>query len=277
MSNGRMNAWDVLVAALILCGAPAWGQDAAPGGRERPRITADDYLPGSFTTETDYTLKYRLFVPEGVEAGEDGKRYPMVVFLHGRSRKGLDNRKQITTGSILFALPEQQKERPCFVLAPQCPPNDGWGRNIQMEGYPKTLPGEALQALIDQVIEDYPVDEDRLYITGQSGGGGGTLHALTRAPKRFAAAAIVCPGGRHTEEKMKELAGKFGSLPLWFFHGDKDQLIDVAHTRLWVKVLREAGYEPRYTEYPGVKHNSWEKAYREPDLGAWLFAQRRGD
>jgi predicted peptidase len=264
---------------LIAPIAPAQDEPAAP--KKRPRITADDYKPGSFTTETDYTLKYRLFIPadvkKGIEADDPDKRYPMVVFLHGRSRKGLDNRKQITTGSILFALPEQQAERPCFVLAPQCPPDDGWGRGEKMEGYHPTPPPVALLALIDQLIADYPVDTTRLYITGQSGGGGGTLHTLTRAPKRFAAAAIVCPGGRHTEDQMKELSGKFGAMPLWFFHGDKDQLIDVEHTRLWIKTLRDAGHTPRYSEYPGVKHNAWENAYREKDLGKWMFSHRLGD
>jgi hypothetical protein len=42
-----------------------------------------------------------------------------------------------------------------------------------------------------------------------------------------------------------------------------------------IEMLRKAGAEPRYTEYPKVAHDAWTYAYQEPELASWLFAQRR--
>jgi len=65
-------------------------------------------------------------------------------------------------------------------------------------------------------------------------------------------------------------------LPLWIFHGDADEVVSVEVSRKIVKALRDAGGNPKYTEYPGVNHYSWDLAYRDPELVAWLFSQKRG-
>jgi len=64
------------------------------------------------------------------------------------------------------------------------------------------------------------------------------------------------------------------STPLWIFHGDSDDINSVAYSRDIVKSLNEQGENPRYNEYKGVKHDSWTKAYQEPDLLSWIFKQK---
>jgi predicted peptidase len=100
-------------------------------------------------------------------------------------------------------------------------------------------------------------------------GGYGTWHALALRPGFFAAAVPVCGGADlKSAEKIKDV-------PIWVFHGDKDNAVPVARSREMVEALKKAGGSPKYTEYPGVGHNSWDKAYADPEMFAWLFAQKR--
>lgn len=234
------------------------------------------YKARTFTHPTRGMLNYRIFVPADYDPA---RKYPIVVFLHGKSRKGSDNFKQIgTAGAMLWVEPEQQKKRPCFVIAPQAPPDSGWG-------CPSILPElmdpiRNVMAVLDEIEKEFNIDTNREYITGQSGGGGGTATSIVSFPDRFAAAALVCPANR-AESWTAEQAQRVAHMPLWFFHGAVDQIVDVKLTRTTVQRIKDAGGDPRYTEYPNEKHNSWEKAYITPELPDWLFSQslekRQGD
>jgi poly(3-hydroxybutyrate) depolymerase len=130
---------------------------------------------------------------------------------------------------------------------------------------PLKLTLEALAAL----RKEFSVDEKRLYVTGLSMGGYGTWDVISRYPTLFAAAAPVCGGG---DESVAPLIAK---VPIWCFHGDADKTVPPERSRNMIEALRRAGGEPKYTEYPGVGHNSWDKAYAEPELATWLFEQRK--
>ncbi len=238
-------------------------------------IGLDDFQARVFKDPQLGTMPYRLFVPSKYDGNN---KYPIVVFLHGSGRKGSDNRRQVgTPGATVWAEPENQAVHPCFVLAPQCPKTDGWGRPKGMKGFPKITPVEKMLAIIDSLEQEFGIDTEREYITGQSGGGGGVLRALTLRPNRFAASVLVCAGGRNSPERMAKMAKRFGHMPLWLFHGAKDTIIPVSQTQQMVKALKEAGGDPKYTEYPDAKHNCWLKAYVEPELVTWLFAKRQAN
>jgi predicted peptidase len=108
-----------------------------------------------------------------------------------------------------------------------------------------------------------------VYVMGLSMGGFGTWDLVTRYPKRFAAAVPICGGG--DPGRVESL----GDLPLWVFHGADDEVVAPIYSRRMVEAIRAAGGDPRYTEYPGVGHNSWDPAFAEPELFPWLFAQRQ--
>ena len=101
-------------------------------------------------------------------------------------------------------------------------------------------------------------------------GGMGTFELLWRKPNFFAAAFPICGGGNTSSASIY---GK--DFPIWIFHGDKDPVVDVNDSRQMVEALKTAGAKVKYTEYPGVKHDSWKKAFAEPQLIAWLFSQHR--
>jgi predicted peptidase len=117
--------------------------------------------------------------------------------------------------------------------------------------------------------KEFSVDENRLYLTGLSMGGYGTWDLIARHPKMFAAAVPVCGGADEaTAPVIKDI-------PIWCFHGGADPVVPTDRSRNMIKALQAAGGEPKYTEYPGVGHNSWDKAYSEPELPKWLFSQKR--
>jgi poly(3-hydroxybutyrate) depolymerase len=232
----------VLFLTLMLHGA-------APCQRLTSRLA-----PGVHASEHG-ELRYRIFVPEG--SAKIGAKYPLVVFLHGAGERGSDNARQLRLGVREFVGEAAQAARPCFVLAPQCPRRVWW--NV-----------EQLLELVVSVRDAHPVDRDRVYITGLSMGGYATWHVIGRRPELFAAAIPVCGGGEI------ETAAKLTALPIWAFHGDADRTVPAQKSREMVEAIEEAGGAPKYTEYPGVGHDSWTRTYTNPKVHEWLFAQRRG-
>jgi predicted peptidase len=219
-------------------------------------------------------LPYRLLTPEPAEAG---KRYPLVVFLHGAGERGDDNRRQLTHGAPAFATPQARAQFPCFVIAPQCPAGRrwcevDWGAEESHRTPPQpSVPLAALLEVIELFRQRPDVDQARLYVTGLSMGGFGTWDLITRRPTLFAAAVPVCGGGD------VQAAPHLVSMPVWIFHGAKDTVVKTVRSRQMHEAIRQAGGKlVRYSEYPGVGHDAWTRAYQEPELLTWLFAQRRG-
>jgi predicted peptidase len=123
--------------------------------------------------------------------------------------------------------------------------------------------------VVEQLKKDYRIDPKRLYLMGLSMGGFGTWDTVERHPEMFAAAVPICGGGD------SKRVGEIAKLPVWVFHGEKDSVVPVRLSREMVEALKAAGGSPRYTEYPGVDHNSWTPAFKEPELLKWLTAQKR--
>jgi poly(3-hydroxybutyrate) depolymerase len=130
---------------------------------------------------------------------------------------------------------------------------------------PMRLTLEALAGL----RKEFNLDERRLYVTGLSMGGYGTWDVIWREPRLFAAAVPVCGGGDESK------ASVIKDIPIWCFHGGADPTVPVARSRNMIKAIEAAGGRPKYTEYRGVGHNSWDRAYSEPELPGWLFGQKR--
>jgi predicted peptidase len=225
------------------------------------------------THKSDWVMPYRLFRPEA--AG----KVPLVVYLHGSGGLGDDNLKQLGLGNIfgtrVWLLPENQKQFPCFVLAPQT--DRGWARydlTQEQDGRAKVVPGlgdgsRLALEIVDALCREFPIDRSRIYVTGQSMGGAGVWN-MTAHRKAFFAAAVACCGSP-TADDASESVGT----PLWAFHGDSDQTVPVTISRDRIAAVRKAGAHPLYTEYAGVDHNVWQWAFTEPALLRWVFSQRR--
>jgi predicted peptidase len=232
------------------------------------------FLAREYKTPQGQVMAYRLYLPEGYDSSE---KYPLVVFLHGAGGRGIDNKGQMngsgSVGTRLWSSAEVQQRHPTLVLAPQANPRPGttWVHRWRPSENPDPADKEPLQLvmeIIDQLQGEFSIDSERLYVTGLSMGGFGAWSAVSRFPDKFAAAVPICGGG---DPSMLENV----TVPVWAFHGAADTLVPPRRSREMIEALRKAGAEPRYTEYPGIGHNSWELAYQEPDLAPWLFSQRR--
>jgi lysophospholipase L1-like esterase/poly(3-hydroxybutyrate) depolymerase len=236
-------------------------------------VRGDDFEARIFSSADGAKLPYRLLRPVNIEPG---KKYPLVVFLHGAGEVGSDNALQLKHGAPTFAKPDAREKFPCFVFAPQCPKGKKWvdwdwltpGNSAPAE------PAPVMKLVIEaeKAIEaEFGIDADRIYVTGLSMGGAGTWDLITRYPDKFAAAVPVCGGGD------REKAAAVKSMPIWAFHGLADNVVPPSRSQEMIASLRAAGGKAALTEYPGVAHDSWTFAYSEPHLLPWLFAQRRGE
>lgn len=227
---------------------------------------------GVFNNDNQEKLPYRLLYPSHYQSN---KKYPLVLFLHGAGSQGEDNERQLEEVPELFLNATSSEKQACFVLAPQCPKNDAWAFFPQYPICSTTKePSHASQLtleLIDSLVSSLKIDGQRIYVTGLSLGGEGTFDIITRRPYYFAAAVPVC--GIADTAKVDLMK----STPLWIFHGDSDDINPVDYSRNVVKALKIKGVVPIYTEYKGVKHDSWTQAYQEPELLNWMFKQKRTD
>ncbi len=232
------------------------------------------YTGGQYT---DHEFKYRLLAPEPLD---QETTWPVVFFLHGAGERGDDNAKQLMYLPSQLANAEHRAKYPAFVVVPQCPAGQFWVRLRPTNATPDDPdePPHAMQiaiGILDHVLDAYPVDRRRIYLTGLSMGGFGSWDLASRYSERFAAVVPICGGG--PEPKADRLI----KVPIWAFHGADDKIVPVARSRGMIEAIRSAGGEPKYTELEGVGHNSWTPAYdRASGLLDWMFSQvntRPGD
>ena len=208
------------------------------------------------------------------ENKEKELKLPLVIFLHGSGERGNDNEAQLKNGVQAFCEPNTWAKNPCFVLAPQCPDGHRWvDYNLsQVTVFTKkpTDPMRLLLALIDKTLAENPaIDRKRIYLTGLSMGGFGTFDLLMRRPALFAAAMPLCSGGD------PQYAATIKDIPMWVFHGRRDDVAPCRLSRVIVSALKKAGGKPKFTEYTTLGHAIWQETFYNPEVTAWLFAQRK--
>ncbi|MCD6336800.1 MAG: dienelactone hydrolase family protein [Candidatus Marinimicrobia bacterium] len=226
----------------------------------------------TFINEDNDTLLYRMLEPQ---KKCPLKKYPLVIFLHGSGERGNDNERQLIWGAGAFIKEENLKKYPCYVVAPQCPAEKRW-LEINWALPTHIMPDEPSETmalvmeLIDQVIDNYPINIHRIYVTGLSMGGYGTWDLISRIPERIAAAAPVCGGADENQ------APKLVDMPIWVFHGADDTTVPPDRSRHMVQAIKDAGgTKIKFTEYPGVGHGSWKLAYADPEFLKWMFKQKK--
>lgn len=238
----------------------------------------NSYQKGNFIFEQD-SLQYRILYPENMKKG---KAYPLVLFLHGAGERGTDNQKQLTHGAKLFLDQKNRKKYPAIVIFPQCPPDVMWTNRTKVKSeeeedwifkFPTesgtTKPAYMVDQLVNKILQNENIDQKRIYIMGLSMGGIGTLEFLYRWPDKYTAAAVIC-GGHNPD-----LITKYSNIPIWFFHGGKDDVVPGKYSKLVYDEQKKYNAESKYTLYPEANHNSWDQAFAEPDLLKWIFSKKK--
>ncbi|MEZ6318919.1 MAG: prolyl oligopeptidase family serine peptidase [Phycisphaerales bacterium] len=221
-------------------------------------------------------VKGVIYVPWGLDTSEGA---PAIVFLHGYGECGTEGTHQLGVG-LPNALIWNPERWPFVVVIPQKPVF-----NAEWDNYE-----DAVLKMLDLAIADYGVDADRVALTGLSQGGHGTIALASHHPERFRAAAPVCgytrghfdaegvrrelsPVSAQTAEVV-QAAEQLKGMPVWIFHGGKDDVVPPAESQSVHDALEAAGAgEVKLTIFPEDNHNSWDSAYRKSGLWEWLAEQ----
>jgi len=216
---------------------------------------------------------YQVWVPLTYTAD---KKWPVILFLHGLGESGSDGNKPLANG-LPKEITRRQGNFDFIVVIPQVAGNFGLirspdgGRLVAAGGWGGP-DGDIAMAALARTLKEYSCDADRVYLTGLSMGGYGTYTIALKHPKKFAAIVPICGGGDPAT------GDALGRMPIWIWHGAADPTVAVANSRDMVEGLVKAkAVELRYTELPGVGHNSWDKAYASDELYAWLLAHKLSD
>ncbi len=226
---------------------------------------------------------YQVYVPSDYSAA---RQWPVIVYLHGNGHQGNDGMQQ-TDSAMGNSIREKPSLFPAIVLFPQAKPGTRWS-DSEMQ--------DLVIAELDKTVIEFHGDPKRLYLTGFSMGGTGTYRIAYHWPEKFAALVVVAgrvqPGSAYTQAEVETdrrannflsstdpfnpLAIRIKGLPLWIFHGDKDEAVPVEQSRKLVAALKNAGSSVRYTDYPGANHaQASEKTYFDANVIQWMLAQHR--
>lgn len=183
---------------------------------------------------------------------------PLIVQLHGADERG--NGSELHLRRVEYhgfsSVITDEKEIDCVFVMPQCPENSFWVAEIPF-----------LKEFIIKIVEEFHCDPDRICLTGLSMGGYGTWFTAMAYPEMFAAIAPCCGGGMPWNAAVLKM-------PVWAFHGGKDDAVFVYETENMIKAMEEAGLHPKFTLHPECGHNVWNLAYNE-ELLEWLLEQKR--
>lgn len=221
------------------------------------------------------SYRYQVYVPADYQSKSS---WPAILFLHGAGERGDDGLLQTNVG-LAPAIRQNPSRYPAIAIFPQVPRDSQW----------VGAPGDMAVAALQRTMREFKVDPSRVYLTGLSMGGHGTWYVAYRHPQLFAAVVPICGWVREfarfrgsvpvvpgdSAAVMPSLVQRLAKVPIWIFHGEVDQVVDVNGSREPFNALKAVSADVRYTELLGIDHNSWDAAYGSDELVRWLFTQRR--
>jgi predicted peptidase len=217
----------------------------------------EKHFKGELTKQV--SLDYLLYYPKEY-TNNQAEKWPLTLFLHGIGERGNDVGTLKRSG--LPKLAAEGGKFPFFLAAPQCPKDSLW-----------TLKLDSLYALIKKLIDNYPVDTERIYLTGLSMGGYGVWHLAEAYPNLFAALVPIC-GGTRKKVGFPERIRVLADTPIWVFHGRRDKIVPIRESKRLVEELKECDGQVEFTVYPDGGHNVWDRTYQNDKLYDWLLAQK---
>jgi len=195
------------------------------------------------------SYNYLTYLPEHFDKS---KTYPLLIFLHGAPQRG-DNIDMVKETALPFELENNNFNLEMIVIAPQCPSGESWQ-------------SEKTYSIFVDIYKQYNIDIKRVYLTGFSMGGFGALKFMKDYPKLFAAVAPICSGGSiFIAESIKHI-------PMWFFHGKNDEIIEFDKTKDLYNELKKLEADVKLTSYENLGHDVWTTTYKKPELYEWLLS-----
>ncbi len=251
-------------------GAPQQGQQQSQTEKWQKILKDTELEQKPFTKGED-----KLNICQHLYNKEQPGKPAILVFLHGIGERGDNNLAQNELGVSDIVKNIRDQKQKVVLITCQCPSSELWaplhrgGSGAALQPLPSKSTG-LIPDMIEAKIKEFDADPDRVYITGLSMGGYGTWDTISRRPDLFAAAIPICGGADPAQAPVLK------NMAISIFHGDRDNLVPTNLSREMYKALQDAGNKNvKLTVYEGVEHNSWEKAYADPETFKWLFAQKR--
>ena len=203
---------------------------------------------------------------------ERDEKLPLLIFLHGAGGRGREIERVKRIARTALTGMERFAGEPSIFVAPQA-----------TEGTKETpaswLPDD-LDRFLAHLKTTLPIDEDRVYLTGNSMGGYGTWAWAAHSPKQFAAVAPVVGGlgkggPKDITSDLDRWAEALATLPVWAFHGANDKVVPADRSQRMVKLIRDkGGKSARLTVFPNEGHGASREVYTSREFFEWLFAQK---
>ena len=244
--------------------------NAAESNSSRPQPPQDTGFLNRRIVLNGTTYRFQVYLPEEWRR-DDGKHWPVILFLHGRGERGAEGMWQTQVG-LAEAVRNHPDRWPFVVVMPQCPQTAHWTDPAMLD---------LAMAALDQEASEFHGDPSRTYLTGLSMGGYGAWDLARLHPHRWAAIAIAAGGVFWSYEPDRwqqvsilpaEYARAVGRTPVWLFHGSLDTSVVPRQSELMYDAFKAAGGDIRLWIYQGLKHDCWTRAYDEPELPHWLLA-----
>lgn len=261
-----------LLIALVPTPSKAHATAAGPGVARQGHPQETGFL--NRTVEVRRVIyHFQVYLPEEWRR-DDHRHWPIILFLHGRGERGTEGMWQTQVG-LPSAVRDHPERWPFIIVMPQCPQEHYW-----------TDPGMLAMAMaaLNQEAAEFRADPARTYLSGLSLGGYGAWELARLHPNRWAAIAIASGGifWSYAPERWHnfatlpaQYARALGHTPIWLFHGSDDHVVPTRESELMFNAFKASGGHIRLWVYQGLHHDSWTRAYNEPDLPRWLLAHRR--
>jgi len=227
-----------------------------------PAFAADkagEQVEKSFKISGDISVPYLQYLPKRYKAEDKVTKWPLMIFLHGRGES--NGPLDIVS---MWGPPKKAKngdKLPFILISPQCPKEDRWASDTQMERILK---------LITQIKKEFPIDDNQIILTGLSMGGFGSWELAAREPDMFAAVMPICGGGK------PENATKLKDVNIWAYHGTEDSVVPYKFSVDMVEAIKKAGGKKiKLTSVKGAGHNSWSAAYEDRKVWKWFAEQKK--
>jgi poly(3-hydroxybutyrate) depolymerase len=218
------------------------------------------------------SYRFQVYLPEEWRR-DDGRLWPIILFLHGRGERGSEGMWQTQIG-LPEAVRDHPERWPFVIVMPQCPQGRYWTEQASEE---------LAMAALDQEAAEFHGDPERTYLSGISLGGYGAWELARLHPHRWAAVAIAAGGvfWSYAPDRWKqsstlpgEYARALGRTPVWLFHGTDDYVVLPRQSELMYEAFKAIGGHIRLWIYQGLKHDCWTRAYGDPELPRWMLEHR---
>lgn len=197
--------------------------------------------------KVEKSISYILDLPNDAKS-----KLPLIVFLHGSGERGAN--LEMVKAHSPFTYKNLIKE-PVAILAPQCPENTWWDT-------------QAIYFLIKEIVQKYKIDESRIYLTGLSMGGWGTLKLAGEHPEMFAAVAPVCAP---TDRVMLANIHNYKEMNIKIYHGGMDNVVLPENAFNFWMALHPVNPKAELIVFPNDNHNSWDSTYSNPEFYQWML------